>query len=243
MRAIFDALAGVARTKGIWGCFVLELHVESERAPIADIVGALARQRLAAHPERPLEYPWGKAAFRELPRRFRIPRTRLYAPRMLERAFGWNSDLPEADGLICHVATREWWTEEALEPIGLVWSNKSDAAVAKRAWGPLDVFGEATNQITPGEFGIIYVAYQEGTREEIADQRTEHLLERLKEWTHPGSIRLPISFFVRLFPRVLEHGAADLIESTVQVISGVYGTPELFEDFPSAIFSPGGGIT
>ena len=74
--------------------------------------------------------------------------------------FGWNSDLPEWDGIMCRVdGDGEASVDEIQKPIALVWSNASGAAVKKRAWSPLDLFGDAMGQIPPGEFGIIYLAY------------------------------------------------------------------------------------
>jgi hypothetical protein len=60
----------------------------------------------------------------------------------------------------------------------------------------------------------------------------------MNDWEHAGSIGIPISFLVRIFPRPLEHGAPDLIESTVRLCSALYGDPRLFEDFPNSVFTP-----
>jgi hypothetical protein len=109
--------------------------------------------------------------------------------------------------------------------------------VQRRAWSPVDLFGAATNQITPGEFAIIYVAYHEGARAEIADERLKRFFDRVSKWEHAASIRIPISFLVRLYPRPLDHGAPDLIESPIRLCSSVYGDPRLFEDFPNSIFT------
>lgn len=86
-------------------------------------------------------------------------------------------------------------------------------ALKKRAWSPSGLFGDATNQITPGEFGIIDLANHEGARAAVADERLEQFFKRAEQWEHAASIRIPISFLVRLFPRPLDHGVPDLIES------------------------------
>ena len=111
------------------------------------------------------------------------------------------------------------------------------AAMLRRSWSPLDLFGDAMNQIPPGEYGIIYLAYHEGAREEIADRRIKRFLEKMLEWEHAASIRVPISFLTRFYPRPLKHGVPDLIESTVRLCSGVYGEPALFEEFPNSILT------
>lgn len=237
MRAIFHALEREASAKGLYGRFELFLSVEAKVAPSAEIVSRLVSQRLAAHPDRLVDYAWGSVALTPLPNRIAMPPTRLYSPNMLRAAFNWNSDLPEWDGIVCRVRGGAFDIDEVRDPIALVWRNTSSRAVNRRAWSPLDLFGDATNQIPPGEFGLIYLAYHEGARQEIADERVERFFAKLKEWDHAGSIRIPISFLVRLYPRPLDHGIPDMIESTVRLCSAVYGEPRLFQDFPNSVFT------
>lgn len=239
MRRIFLALEREASTKGLVGRFDLRLSVEARLAPVDEIIARMISQRLAAHPERPVDYPWGSVAYHSVPRHIRLPGvTRLHSPNMLQAVFGWNSDLPEWDGIVCHIDGRgEALVDQIRNPIALVWSNSSPKALQRRAWSPLDLFGDAMNQIPSGEFGIIYLAYHEGARAEIADRRIQQFLNRMPEWEHAASIRIPISFLVRLYPRPLEHGQPDLIESTVRLCSGAYGEPKLFEDFPNSVFT------
>jgi hypothetical protein len=235
MNRLFQVLESDARNKGVWGRFTLALGIEAEMAPVIDVAASLLRQRLAARPERPLTYPWGSVSYKELPRRLFLPgTTRAYSPRLLSFAFGWNPDVAEWDGLICRVGCAgAAWIDEVDQPVGLLWSNTSQQAMKKRSWSPVDAFGDATNQIPPGEFGIIYVAYQEGTRAQIADLRMESFIDRIREWSHQGSIRIPIAFLTRLYPRALDDGVPDLIESGVR-LCGSYG--ELFKYFPTIVF-------
>jgi hypothetical protein len=114
----------------------------------------------------------------------------------------------------------------------------SEIAIRRRAWSPLDLFGDAVNQITPGEFAIIYLAYHEGARAETANRRLDGFLSRAKdEWYHPASIRIPISFLIRLYPRTIKGGLPDLIESTVPRYAGAYHDGRLAEDFPATVFT------
>jgi hypothetical protein len=238
MRQLFLALETEAKRRGLWGRFELFLSVEANAAPAQEIAARMISQRLAPHPERHTEYPWGSVAFVPLPNHIDIPPTRIYSPHMLRAVFNWNSDLPDWDGLVCRVdGGGDFDTDRVARPIGLVWRNTTRRAVQRRAWSPVDLFGDATNQITPGEFGIIYLAYHEGARAEVADERLQRFFDRVGTWEHAGSIRIPISFLVRLYPRPLDHGVPDLIESTIQLCSGVYGDPRLFEDFPHSIFT------
>jgi hypothetical protein len=239
MRQLFLALERETTAKGLTGRFELLLSVEASAMPMVEVVSRLVSQRLAPHPERHTTYPWGSVAYVPLPARIEMPTTRIYSPHMLRAVFNWNTDLPEWDGLVCRVSGgAEFVIDRVSRPVGLVWRNATRRAVQKRAWSPVKLFGNATNQITPGEFAVIYLAYHEGARAEIADERLERFFQKMSEWEHPASIRIPISFLVRLYPRPLDHGVPDLIESTVRLCSGLYGDPRLFEDFPSSIFTP-----
>jgi hypothetical protein len=156
---------------------------------------------------------------------------------MLEQTFGWRSDLPEWDGLCCWIGNARTLTMSYVqEPLGLIWNNTSEAAIRKRTWAPTNLFGGAMDQIHPGEFGLIYIAYCEGAREEVSDLRVNAFMERIRTWEHAGNIGIPISFLCRLYPRPLAHGAPDLIESSIQLRSGL-DAAVLFKEFPTTIFT------
>ena len=238
MRGIFLALEREARAKGMFGRFGLRLTVEASEAPTSEIVARMISQRLAAHPERAVEYPWGSVAYRHLGRRDFLPGvTRLYSPNMLAAVFGWDSDVPEWDGMVCRVDGGAAIVDTVRQPIALVWNNDSTIAVRRRSWSPLDLFGDAMNQIPKGEFAIVYLAYQEGARAEIADRRVNGFMGKMQDWMHSAAIRVPISFLLRLYPRALNEGQPDMIESAIRLFSGVVDLPKLFEDFPATIFT------
>lgn len=239
MRAIFLRLRHFARASGLAGKFEVRLSVEARDLDVEEVAGAIFRQRLAAHWDRSLAYEWGTVAFQELPRRGQLPKvTRAYSPTMLAWIFGWNTDLPEWDGLCCSIANAcGGLVEHVLSPLALLWSNAAAGAIRKRTWAPTNLFGSATGQIYGGSMGIIYVAYVEGARAETADRRVVAYKERLEDWEHVGNIRIPISVLTRLYPRPLGEGNPDLIESGVQIVSALYGDPSLFDDFPTTIFT------
>jgi hypothetical protein len=160
MRAIFLRLRHLARASGLAGRFELRLAVEAKSLNVEEVAGAAFRARLSAHANRPLAYGWGAVAFQELPRRGGLPVvTRAYSPRMLERVFGWNMELPEWDGLCCSIANaRGGVVDEVQNPLALLWSNESPEALRKRTWAPTNLFGSAIGQIYGGAVGIIYVA-------------------------------------------------------------------------------------
>lgn len=238
MMALFESLYDRAYKKGMWGIFSLELFHEPKYEAIDDIVDRLVGQRFYVTPEKKTNFEWGTVAFEELQNRIYGPQTKLYSPMFLEGVFGWNFDIPSHDGIICKVNTPDDIIIEMVEkPIGLSWCITSPVSIKKRARSPIDLYGSAMRQIPPGELGIVYVCFQEGARELIADNRIDVLKNRLKDWYHSAAIRVPISFFTRLFPRPIEHGIPDLIENGIAIMNETYGSDVLFGDFPSTVFS------
>lgn len=61
------------------------------------------------------------------------------------------------------------------------------------------------------------------------------------EWEHAGNIRVPIVALCRLYPRPLEEGEPDLIESNIRLVSSEYGDPALFDDYPTNVFTQSDG--
>jgi len=220
----------------MWGTFLLHLSVESLAAPVDEIVECLLQIRSAGTSSESAAHSWGTAAYTESARLVTIGgNTLMYSPVMLNTVFEWNSDLAAWDGLVCRVENyKESVADIAVEPIGLLWVNSSEQAIKKRSWGPMSTLNEAIAQIPPGEFGIPYVAYQEGARSEIADMRTFNFANRLKEHSHPANIRVPLVRLIRLYPRPLEHGAPDFIESSIRFIPD-YADDALPELFPSTV--------
>lgn len=238
MRALFMRLELLARDAGMWGQFVLELSVEAQHAPLEEIVGRLTMQRYAGGQGHLIQYDWGRVAYLESSSRIPLTRpTRLYSPNMLQAAFDWNSDLAEFDGLLCRISnSREPVIDSVEYPVALLWSNISEQALKKRSWGPMSVLSEAIDQIPAGDFGIVYVAYQEGARQEMADSRTFGFAKWLKEFQHRDDIRVPLCKLVRLYPRALAEGGPDLIESTMNFLAE-YSDTVLPTLFPSTVFT------
>ena len=236
---IFVRLRAECTKLGLCGRFTLRLSLEASALDRAEVASRLTTQRLAPHPERDVSYPWGSVAFEELPRRARLPAaTRLYSPNLLEWVFGWKTDLSEWDGLCCWIGNAAQMAMDVVEsPVGLVWNNTCEPAIRKRTWAPTNLFSNAVGQIPPGEFGIIYVAYHEGTREELADRRVEAFTRRIASLEHAGNIRIPISYLCRLYPAPSHDGQPDFIESTIRLLSETYGERTLFDYFPETVFT------
>ena len=101
MRELFAHLAVGATRRGQFGLFEVELTVEAGSLDLQDVASSCLRQYLVAHPERPLDYPWGSVAFRPLPFKVDLEEpTKAYSPTMLHQVFRWDMDRPEWDGLV-----------------------------------------------------------------------------------------------------------------------------------------------
>jgi hypothetical protein len=240
MRELFDRLAAAARLRGMTGVFEIRLNVEAVQLDFQEVVARCVEQRLTLRPSRRRAYGWGDVAFQRRPTRLRLPgQTKAYSPEMLEYAFGWDSDLPQWDGLVCKVDTPEGAVvSEVCGAVAMVWRNDAEVVIEKRSRPPTSLFGKALGQVPPGSFGIVYLCYAEGAREEIADRRLEATLARLKEWEHNANIRVPLVIVPRLYPRALGDGAPDLIESSVLALSEPSGgDPWMCEAYPSCVFT------
>lgn len=240
MRQLFLRIEAEARERGLTGVFELTLAVEHQGLDMEEITGRCVQQRLHRHPHRPLHYDWGSVAFRRIPLRIGLPgATKAYSPELLEYCFDWNPDLPKHDGLICRMTGAEGVMVDKVQgAVALAWTNVADVVVEKRSRPPTSLFGKAANQVPGGEFAIVYICYPEGAREEIADRRMQEIASRLQEWEHSASFRIPLIHISRLYPRALEGGAPDLIESTMSFLSEVSGgDPWMLEKYPSCVFT------
>ncbi len=241
MRELFRQLHASATSRGQFGLFELTLTVEASQANIEEVTSKCLVQRLAAHPERALAYPWGTVAFRPLPARIDLDdRTKAYSPILLDEVFGWDMEMPAWDGLVCQIdAAPAAVLDRVCSPVGLAWRVDAEAAIIKRSRAPVGLFAKAVTQIPRGEFGLVYVAYTEGARSDVADNRTQAFMERIREWEHDGGIRIPATFLVRQFPLATGHGNPDMIENTIKFLSEEGGGDEwIFREYPSAIFTP-----
>lgn len=239
MQEVFLALRETALRRGVCGTFHLTLSEEAEAIDVGDVIAKLIGQRLAPDPSRDRDYPWGTVSLHPSHSVVHLPAaTRIYSPNMLEYLFGWTFDLPQWDGICCSVTGDGSATvEKVRSPIALVWKNVSKNALRKRTWAPNNLFGQASGQIPAGEFGMIYVCYNEGTRPEVANMRMDAFNQRIREFSHSAKVRIPIAVLNRLYPRPLGEGKPDLIESGVRYVADAYADGVLFEWFPTTVFT------
>lgn len=240
MRILFRLLRAGAMARGQFGTYEVAFLVEASAVDIADVAATCLRQGLAAHPEQPLAYPWGSVAFRALPRRVDLDEvTKAYSPTMLDEVFGWKLEMPSWDGFICQIdGPPAVAVDQVRSPVGLAWRVDAEAAITKRSRAPLGLFAKAVTQVPSGEFGLVYVAYPEGARSDVADNRTRAYMERIHQWEHDGAIRIPATFLVRQFPLPTGHGNPDMVENTIRFLSEEGGGDEwIFREYPAAIFT------
>ncbi len=174
------------------------------------------RQHLAAHPERALNYPWGSVAFRPLPSRIDLDgATKAYSPTMLDQVFDWDMELPEWDGLVCKiVAAPADPLERVRSPIGLAWRVFAQPAIIKRSRAPLGLFGKTLTQIPRGEFGLVYVAYTEGARSEIADNRTKALMDLIENVCHAIAALKPFDGAIQFLEQAASFGHVVIVSDS-----------------------------
>jgi hypothetical protein len=238
MQALFAELRAECRGRGFYGLFRLRLVVDPGSLPVREIVGAAMRQRLAFSPGRYTGYEWGEIAVIPLPSIVHMPPTPLYSPYFLHRVFDWDTDFPAYDGLICQVdRPKHLIVDRARAPIGLAWTNDSPEVFRRRARTAAALFGKAIQQIPAAEMGAVYICYQEGDREAVADDRTRFLRETMRGWTHSANIRVPLIVMSRIVPRPLRHGEPDLVETAIPFISDLTGGSVWLEDLPTTVFT------
>ncbi len=237
MNVLFFKLYKACDEKGISGIFELRLNVEAGKMPSEDIVKSATGLRFAPDYKKNYEFGWGKISFHPLSNKVHLSDTKLYSPYFLKSVFNWDSDLPRSDGFICKVKPPEGICVNVVDnPVGLIWSICTEKSIKHKTWTMASSFGRATKQVPEGEAGIIYMCFQDGTIPRYVDEKIDLLVSQMNQWEHIGSIRLPISFVIRLLPRPLHHGSPDLIENGFRFCSELYGDPILFTDFPSCVF-------
>jgi hypothetical protein len=159
---------------------------------------------------------WGSVAVRRLPYYNEIEGTRLYSPNFLRDVFSWDLIGNEWDGLLCEVEPpRSILVSSYRMPMCLKWRSESDGAFVKKSRGIASLWNDAIKQLSPGDFGFVYIAYPEGGRPAIADARTRHILKSMSESWHHWYIRVPVTVISRLYPRPVGVGCPDLIESSL----------------------------
>ena len=236
-RALFDAMHLELTRYGAPGMIEVTFRCEvHDIAPLefAEIVRRSARFAQNVN----LAYEWGDIRFVPLPKNGDITPCRLYSPYFLEAVFGWDYDIPGYDGIICRVdAPEALITDTVSTPVGMKWNSVSERAVLTKARLMGSLLKSACDQVPLGEMGVVYLCYQEGGRPEIANERTEAVIEQIRRWWHRAGIVIAVIFLQRLYPRALSNGSPDLIENCVHLVSD-HADPDIVSELPSLVFLP-----
>ena len=183
---------------------------------------------------------WGTIKLRRLPIVHACSTTRVFSPVFLHDVFGWDHTDSGWDGLLCRIdPTASPVASSVSLPRCLKWRCNTEKSRLKKARGMTSLWAEATKQIPTGETGCVYIAYTEGMRGELADARTQHLMDtvRNRELFHRASIRVPLTVVSRLYPQALGNGGLEIIESSIPIYMD--GCQQILEDFPTQVFDVG----
>lgn len=184
------------------------------------------------------ETSWGTFRVRRLPNIFELAETRVFSPYFLETVFDWNHVESDWDGLLCQISpTNAAWVNKVSWPRGMKWRCNADASLLKKARGLTSLWADAVQQIPAGEMGCVYIAYTEGMRSELADARTQHLLDSVqtKALYHRASVSVPLTVINRLYPQALGNGGVELIESVIPMT--LDGHDFMVGDWPGRVFT------
>ena len=236
-RALFDAMHQELTRYGAPG--IVEVTFRAEVKDVSPLEFAETVRRAAAlAPNVDLHYKWGDLKFLPLPKNGEITPCRLYGPHYLAAVFHWDYDMPAHDGIICRVSAPESLITDAVStPVGMKWTSVSERAALAKARLMGSLLKSACDQVPLGEMGFVYLCYQEGGRPEIANERTEAIIDQIRAWWHRTGILVPAIFLQRLYPRALEDGLPDLIENCVRLVSD-FADPDIVSELPSLVFSP-----
>lgn len=229
---LYEDAAQWFRERGIYGCIEASFIHEVERVEQQDWAAAV---RQAVRVGR-CSHEWGEVRFSELPAIRPIEFTRIYSTNFLEAAYGWQAYEEDWDGILCEVDPTDLLGIELVRhPICLKWKSTSETAMLKKARGITSLWQRAVKQIPPGEIGFIYIAYPEGARTQLADERTKHILKTLPEVSHQWYVRVPATVISRLYPRALQEGRPDLIENVLPAVSP--GEEHWLQHLPHLVFA------
>jgi hypothetical protein len=221
MFRLFDEGRQLLEEFGAFVSLEIDLVAEAQSVTPDDFKNVVRKLLVPGPRSQTAVEPWGTIRCRPLPTSEEMALTRLFSPNFLERVYGWRSDPPQWDGMICcteqpstslvvgHAASRS-----------LKWRTHSNAATVKKARGINDLLGRAFAQVPDGEMGILYVSYVESGREATADARTEHILKLRESWTHRWGIKVPLVRINRIYPRSLGDGQPDLLDSVISLVDG-----------------------
>jgi hypothetical protein len=236
VRTLFEDLNRQLQMAGISGIVEADFKIELKDISPTRFTDDVRRHIIFGLESVSATYDWGSTRFDGLPADIHFETTRLYSPNFLLKVFAWNVEQPTFDGIICRADSgHQLIVDGVRSPLALKWRSTSEVAMMKKVRSVSSLFGSALSQMPIGELGAVYLCFQEGAAPEIADERTNRIIQDFRGWTHNWGIRVPVIYINRLFPRPLGDGRPDLIEN---IFMFQQDGAEVFHDLlPSAVFT------
>ena len=241
IRAAFATLCTEWEDLGLVGELAIEFRKEIKHVTVAAIVQSIRDMTKGLSPYATVETEWGSLRLKPVEVSKDFEPTRLYSPEFLHNVFGTDLELDEFDG-ICAIAKNSWApvVERAELPFSLKWTSNSTAAIERKLQTVRNLWIEAVDQIPTGEAGLIYLAYEEGHRPTLADERTEAIRKLAGNiYFKRRGISIPMTLISRLFPNTVSEGRPDLIESAIPMVDGDEEDFSIWtREMPTRIFVP-----
>ena len=222
MREAFATLCAEREELGLLGELAIEFKQEIKHVTVAAVVQGIRDMTKSLSPYAAVKTEWGSLRLKPVDVLKDFEPTRLYSPEFLHNVFGTDLEMDEFDG-ICAIAKNSWGpvVDQAELPFLLKWTSNSDAAIERKLQTVRNLWIEAVDQIPTGEAGLIYLAYEEGHRPTLADERTEAIRKLAGTiYFKRRGISIPMTLISRLFPNTVSEGRPDLIESVIPQVDG-----------------------
>jgi len=220
IQEVFRHLSSGSQRRSLIGTLTIVTQQPLQAIGVDTLVESSRKCTAGLNPYGSIVEPWGAISFTPLDIMIDLQQpTRLYSPAFLRQVFEWNFETTEYDGICAVVAnTRMPQVDRALLPFGIRWRCEAEEAVKRKARSLASLLAQAVQQIPVGETGFIYLAYEEMHRADIADSRTQKLLDETAKWEiRKRGINPEFIVVNRLYPGTLEEGRPNLIESAVPI--------------------------
>jgi hypothetical protein len=232
---LYQPIREIVKADGLHGALEVRFRVPVDRVSTDDFMSAVRPALSQSTDAEEVVANWGRVSYRRFPFSGTTSDTRLYSPDYLQQVFAWSPLDNNWDGLLCEVERPSRIRVDSYRlPFCVKWRSDSAEALTKKARGVTSLWASAAQQIPAGEVGLIYIAYPEGQRGEVADARTRHIVAASADLWHRWSIRIPVTVIARLYARPLGAGVPDLIESALPGVSP--GEEHWLAQLPGRVF-------
>jgi len=234
--ALFNHLLASLKGAGRYGTVSAEFEEQPQAVDPDSFLQVVSRA--ISSPGEAVQGPWGSVKFAESDERFGTGETVAFSPIFIARAFGYDVEMPEWDGVVGQVSRPEdFVVEEARQPLGLRWRSVSERSTRARARSLRSLLSSATGQVPVGGIGHVYIAYQDGARESVSQERIDFITTQMRETELRHPVHMPVVIVNRLLGRPMGHGAPDLIENTI-LYADSHGGEAWLEDLPARVYTP-----